>query len=132
MQWTAEPGGGFTDAGVTPWLRFGDLAVNVADQQDDPESFLTLTKELIAYRAAQADLRRGEWSALDAPAGVLAYRRGDAHVVLLNLGDGEATVTGIDGTVAIGTRRSRAGEAVAGSITLAPNEGAVLASPALP
>ena len=132
MQWTAEPGGGFTDAGVTPWLRFGDLAVNVADQQDDPESFLTLTKELIAYRAAQADLRRGEWSALDAPAGVLAYRRGDAHVVLLNLGDAEATVTGIDGTVAIGTRRSRDGEAVAGSITLAPNEGAVLASPALP
>ena len=26
MQWANEPGGGFTDAGVTPWLRFGDLS----------------------------------------------------------------------------------------------------------
>ena len=68
MQWTAEAGGGFTDAGVTPWLPFGDLACNVADQRDDPDSFLTLTRDLIAYRHAQPDLATGAWTALDAPA----------------------------------------------------------------
>jgi len=126
MQWTAEPGGGFTDAGVTPWLRFGDLAVNVADQQDDPASFLTLTKDLIAYRRAQEDLRTGAWSALDAPDGVLAYRRGVDHVVAINLGEADARVTGIDGTVAIGTRRARDGEAVSRSVTLASGEGVMI------
>ena len=31
MQWTAEPGAGFTTAGATPWLPFGDAAAyNVA------------------------------------------------------------------------------------------------------
>jgi alpha-glucosidase len=126
MQWTNEPGGGFTGADVTPWLRFGDLSVNVADQRDDPDSFLTLTRDLIAYRKGEPDLRAGAWTAVDAPAGVLAYRRGGAHTVLLNLGDAGATVAGITGTVVIGTRRSRDGEAVVGSLALAPGEGVVL------
>jgi len=128
MQWANEPGGGFTAAGVTPWLRFGDLAVNVADQHHEPESFLTLTRDLIAYRRGESDLRTGAWTALDAPDDVLAYRRGDAHAVLLNLGTAEATVAAVTGTISIGTRRSRDGEAVPGSITLAPGEGVVLRS----
>ena len=102
MQWTGEPGGGFTEPGVTPWLPFGDLACNVADQHGDPESFLALTKDLIAYRRAQPDLRTGAWTALDAPDGVLAYRRGADHVVVLNLGDADATVDGLDGSIALG------------------------------
>ncbi len=128
MQWTGAPGGGFTEPGVTPWLRFGDLTCNVADQRDDPESFLTLTRDLIAYRHAQADLRTGAWTALDAPEGVLAYRRGVDHAVVLNLGETDATVDGLHGVVAIGTRRSRDGERVTGAITLAPGEAAVVAS----
>ena len=37
MQWSDEPGGGFTTAGATPWLPFGDLAAcNVAAQREDP------------------------------------------------------------------------------------------------
>ena len=36
MQWSAEPGAGFTEAGVEPWLPFGDTeAHNVAAQRDD-------------------------------------------------------------------------------------------------
>ena len=39
MPWSAAPGAGFTDAGVEPWLPFGDLAAcNVHDQRRDPGS----------------------------------------------------------------------------------------------
>jgi alpha-glucosidase len=127
MQWSAESGGGFTDPGVTPWLRFGDLRVNVADQRDDPDSFLTLTRDLIALRRAAPDLATGAWEALDAPDGVLAYRRGDAYAVVLNLGAADATVDGLEGRIEIGTRRARDGGIVAGTLILAPAEGAVLA-----
>jgi alpha-glucosidase len=126
MQWDASPGRGFTDDGVTPWLRFGDAGCNVADQRDDPDSFLTLTADLIALRHATPDLGTGAWRALDAPEGVLAYRRGDAHTVVLNLGDAPATLDAVEGTVVIGTRRARDGESVVGSLTLAAAEGVVL------
>ncbi len=37
MPWRNVPGGGFTDAGVRPWLPFGDLAAcNVEDQSVRP------------------------------------------------------------------------------------------------
>ena len=126
MQWTDEPGAGFTAAGVTPWLPFGDLACNVADQRDDPASFLTLTHDLIAYRRAQPICGPAPGPRSPAPDGVLAYRRGVGHAVLLNLGEREATVTGLDGVIAVATRRSRDDEAVAGALTLAPGEGLLL------
>ena len=41
MPWSAEPGGGFTADGATPWLPFGDLAAhNVAAQAADRGSQL--------------------------------------------------------------------------------------------
>ena len=44
MPWSAAPGGGFTEAGVTPWLPLGDVAAcNVETQRDDPTSVLSLT-----------------------------------------------------------------------------------------
>ncbi len=126
MQWENGPGGGFTSEGVTPWLRFGDLTCNVADQQGDPESFLTLTRDLITLRTSTPDLASGAWRAVDAPAGVLAYARGDATVVLLNLGSDPATVEDVTGRITIGTRRSRDGEKATGSLQLAPSEGVVV------
>ena len=59
MQWSDVDGGGFTAAGVEPWLPFGDLTCNVDDQRDDPGSFLTLTRDLIALRASTPDLVTG-------------------------------------------------------------------------
>jgi alpha-glucosidase len=81
MQWTAEPGGGFT-AG-TPWLPLADpLARNVADQERYRDSVLWLYRDLIALRRDLGpDLRF-----LDAHPSVLAYRRGD-YVVALNFSD---------------------------------------------
>ena len=126
MQWENVDGGGFTSAGVTPWLRLGDLACNVADQRDDPDSFLTLTRDLIALRTSTPDLATGAWSAIPAADGVLAYRRGDATVVVLNLGDALATVDDISGTIVVGTDRTLDGVSITGSIEMQPRTGFVI------
>jgi hypothetical protein len=66
---------------------------------------------------------RTEW--IEAPSGVLAWRRGDA-VVALNLSDERAVLEGLEGRVRIGTRRDRDGEQVPGSLPLEPWEGVVV------
>ncbi len=91
MLWDAAPGHGFTAPGVEPWLPFAPGAgpLSVADQADDPASMLSLTRALLAARRASPALHGGDWEPLDAPTGMLAYRRlagDDERVVLLNLG----------------------------------------------
>ena len=45
MPWSSDPGGGFTDPGVKPWLPLGDVgACNVETQRSDPSSVLALTR----------------------------------------------------------------------------------------
>jgi alpha-glucosidase len=51
----------------------------VEAQRDDPESVLTLTRELVALRRELGD----GFELLDAAEGVVAYRRG-AHTVAIN------------------------------------------------
>ena len=129
MHWSAEPGAGFTEAGVEPWLPFGDTeAHNVAAQRDDAGSTLHFTRDLIALRRAAADLTGGGYASLPTPDGVWAYRRGDGHVVVLNLSDAEAGVEGVEGTIALATDRSRDGEAVSGTLVLAPSQGVIVRS----
>jgi len=127
MQWTGEPGAGFTEPGARPWLPIGDAeACNVADQREDPGSSLHLTRDLIALRAAQDDLRGGAYETLPAPGGAWAWRRGEGHAVALNLSEDEMTVPGLRGRVAIATDRARDGEPVTGELRLGPRQGAVL------
>ena len=84
MPWTAGPTGGFTRPGVEPWLPLGDVSRNVTAQRDDPHSVLHLTRALIALRRDRDDLSAGSYTAVDAPEGVWAWRRGAATVVALN------------------------------------------------
>ncbi len=128
MPWSAEPGGGFTEPGVEPWLPFGDLAAcNVADQRHDPGSVLSLCRDLISLRAAVPDLRAGAYASLPgAPDGVFAYRRGERVAVALNLGRSDAVVEGLTGTVYVGTERSRDGERVDGELRLPAGHGVVV------
>jgi alpha-glucosidase len=126
MPWTAAPGAGFSAPGVEPWLPLGKLAgVNVAEQKADPRSALHLTRDLIALRRAEEDLRGGSYEEAVVEDGLWAYRRGDGFLVALNLGSDPASLPA-EGTIAIGTRRERDGEAVARSLLLAPGEGVVL------
>jgi alpha-glucosidase len=132
MQWANAPGGGFTDAGVEPWLPFGDLATNVEDQRRDPDSFLSLCRDLIGLRDALPDLKVGAYASAPSPDGVLAYERGERTLVALNFGTDAATVDRVTGVVRVGTRRSRDSEQVQGALTLAPGEGAVVLLDVLP
>jgi alpha-glucosidase len=126
MPWTAAPGGGFTTAEATPWLPFGDLAVNVEAQRADPGSTLHLVRDLIALRRAHADLRSGAYASLPAPDGAWAWRRGDGFGVAANLSGAPVAVDGLAGRVALATDRARDGEAVGGTLALGPWEAVVV------
>jgi alpha-glucosidase len=125
MPWGDEPGAGFTEPGVEPWLPFGSLARNVDAQRHDPASTLTLARDLIRLKREREDLRSGAYEQLHAPAGVWAYRRGDSTVVALNLGEGTASVA-VTGNVLVGSRRERDGERVEGTLELGPGEAAIV------
>jgi alpha-glucosidase len=74
MQWDAGPGRGFTTG--EPWLPFGDPAINVAAQTDDPDSLLSLHRRLIHLRKRSPALQRGGYRPLArVPAPVFAYTR---------------------------------------------------------
>jgi alpha-glucosidase len=78
MQWDGSPSGGFSTGEA--WLPPVDPAErNVEAQRDDPESALTLTRDLIALRRELGD----GFELLDAAEGVVAYRRG-RHTVAVN------------------------------------------------
>jgi alpha-glucosidase len=126
MPWSAEDGAGFTRAGVEPWLPFGDLAANVADQRDDPASVLNLTRDLIALRRAEAALRTGAYAEIEVAGGLWAFRRGDAATVALNLSGDDAALDGVRGRIAVATDRARHSEAVDGTLALGPWQGAVV------
>jgi alpha-glucosidase len=85
MQWS--PDGGFSDG--TPWLPLVDpQSRNVADQREDPDSLLTLYRELIALRP---QLGPGFELLPRQDEHVLAYRRG-RHTVTIDLKAHSATI----------------------------------------
>jgi len=128
MQWSAEPGAGFTAGDAEPWLPLGDAAAhNVGDQRADPGSVLHLVRDLIALRRSRADLRGGSYQTLPAPDGAWAWRRGDGTAAAVNLSGAEVEVAGLGGSVLVATDRSRDGERVDGTLRLGPWQGAVLA-----
>ncbi|MGQ0825712.1 MAG: alpha-amylase family glycosyl hydrolase [Actinomycetota bacterium] len=128
MHWSPEAGAGFTAAGVEPWLPFGDhAACNVAEQRHDPDSMLSLTRDLIGLRDAIPDLRRGSYATLPSSKGGLwAWARGDRTLVACNLSDSAATVPDVDGDIRVSTLRARDAERVDGALHLDPWEAAIL------
>ena len=75
MQWTSEPGGGFSTG--EPWLPLaGDHATrNVESQRWDSASLLHLYRDLLALRRATPALERGRFAWLESEGEVLAYER---------------------------------------------------------
>jgi len=127
MPWNGEPGGGFTPAGVRPWLPMADPArCNVAAQEGEPDSVLELCRRAIAARRASGDLAVGSYRSLPSPDGTWAYARGDGAVVLLNMGSDQAAFEGVTGTVAVSTEHALEGSSVEGALTLPPWGGAVV------
>lgn len=91
IPWTPEPGHGW---GAEPWLPFPPDAAarSVAAQRDDPTSILHLYRHLLAVRRASPALSLGAFDLLEAPDGVLAWRRSlgdDVRLVAVNFTDQE-------------------------------------------
>ena len=131
MPWTGEPGGGFTAAGVRPWLPMADPALcNVADQEGDPGSALELCRRTIAARSANEALAVGSYRSLPSPDGTWAYVRGDGDgdgaTVLLNMSNETASFDGVAGTVTVSTEHGLEGSSVVGALALPPWGGAVV------
>ena len=88
MPWDASPNAGFTSG--DPWLPLHTdwPTRNVAAQAEDPLSMLALYRALLNLRRSEPALTSGDLQLIDAPDGVLAYRRehqGRTLTVLLNL-----------------------------------------------
>jgi alpha-glucosidase len=78
MQWDASPSGGFTTGDA--WLPPVDPAqTNVEAQREDPRSTLSLVRDLLALRRVLGE----GLELVEAPPGVLAYRRDD-HLIAIN------------------------------------------------
>jgi alpha-glucosidase len=129
MQWSPAAGAGFSEPGVEPWLPYGDFAAyNVTDQRHDPDSALSLTRDLIGLRDALPDLRDGSYRTLPGPNDdVWAWLRGGRTVVACNLSDDAVEVADVGpGTIRISTIRTRDDERVDGALGLAPWEAAIV------
>jgi alpha-glucosidase len=130
MQWSAEPGAGFTTG--EPWLPIASDygAVNVQAQRSDPESMLALHRALVELRRREPALSHGAWAPVDADGSVLAYLRSHAgarFLIALNLsGEPASLKLAGSGAVALGTHRDRAGDRVDGAIELRGDEGVVV------
>jgi glycosidase len=121
MNWDADaPHGGFTAADATPWLPA--IAVDgggVTQQAGDPDSMLALYRELSAARRGLGD---GLEFLDDVADGVLAYRRGPAHVVVINTADAARPVPEA-GTIVRATHAARYPAGTPAPHRLGPGEG---------
>jgi glycosidase len=81
MPWDTSPSGGFTTG--KPWLPVSDgVTRSVAEQQDDPDSHLSLVRKLIALRPSLEP----DATVLDSDPGTVVVQRGDT-VIAVNLDD---------------------------------------------
>ena len=115
-----------TAAGTTRGSPSLTLRATSRSNAPTPTSTLHFTRDLIALRRRLESLHTGAYTELPAPVGSWAWRRGDDVIVALNLGAVPVALSGIDGTIALSTSRSRDGEHVDGNLALAPSEGAIV------
>ena len=129
MPWDDSDGAGFTTPGVEPWLPLAadHRARNVAVQQRDPRSLLSLTRALLALRRAEPALHAGAIELVDGIADdVLVFVRGASLLVALSFSD-EARAVPARGAILASTEMDRDRERVSGSLALRPHEGCIVA-----
>lgn len=110
FQWTGERGAGFTSG--RPWLGINHNCetINLAQQEQDPDSIWNWYKDLAALRNGSEALRRGSFVPLETGEQVFAYRReteGQRLTVVLNFGDKPAQVKYRGGVVRSNVGRER-------------------------
>ncbi len=110
MQWSAEPGAGFTTG--KPWLGINSnyRSINYAAAEADPQSVLHYYRRMVALRAGSETLKYGTFTPLYADNRVMVYERigeGERYVVLLNF-SGKPAKAAYTGTVIVSNTRRTA------------------------
>jgi len=129
MQWNDLLNAGFTNGKA--WLRVGESykKINVANQNDDPDSVLNFYRALIRFRKESSALRRGSYTALnEKPKDVLMYSReiGDQRLVIaLNFYNREAVAQLPKGKWKVAFSTRSGGDTVQGAIRLTPFEASI-------
>ena len=135
MQWDSSEHAGFTKG--SPWLRVSSTAsrVNVERQRDDPHSFLSYYRKLIALRQKEPSLQWGDYKPVYADERVLAYKRETAGekalLVILNLSHRPCYLNlqqvVFRGTVLLSASGEMDGQTVTQKMQLSGDEGIVVA-----
>ena len=100
MQWNNKINAGFS--GANPWLRVNPNyeKINVANQENDPNSILNFYRKMIVIRKTNNVLVYGEYLCLnEADENLFVYKRwgnSDSYIVLLNFSDETQTTEHID------------------------------------
>ena len=94
VQWDTSHGGGFTTG--KPWLAMNGnyKTINLAAQENDPDSIWNWYREMSALRRGSDVLTRGDFTPLETTDRVFAYRRrlGEKSLtIVLNFSDRSAT-----------------------------------------
>lgn len=135
MQWTSEPNAGFCPEGVLPWLPLAEdyKSNNVAVQQNDPCSILSLHRHLLSLRRSEPTLSVGFYTEVEVDEDLLAYMReyeGRRFLVVLNFGGDPRTFkagsSNVRGRVILSTRLDREQEKISGALELRGDEGVIV------
>lgn len=132
MQWTSDPGAGFSD--VEPWLPVASSfhESNVAHELHDEDSFLSLYRRLLHLRGISSALARGTYDAIDdTDRRVFAYVReheDERLTVILNVSGQEVQYNlSKSALLFLSTHTNRKlGRHEAGIVTLRPHEALVI------
>ena len=134
MQWDSSPNGGFCAPDVTPWLPLATdyQQYNVAVEQDDPRSMLTLTQRLLAIRRAQSALNIGAYQSIeqDNPTCFVYQRQHEQqrYLIALNFSDQEQQLhlQEKQGQLVLSTYLDREETIELDTLLLRPNEGMLI------
>jgi alpha-glucosidase len=137
MQWDTSPNAGFCPPGVRPWLPVANdyQTYNVAVEQHDPRSFLTLVHTLLALRRSLPALTVGSQQSIDQPNPTcFVYLRQHAEqrcLVALNFSAQEQVVTlpeQGEGRLLLSTYLDREGPIPLSELHLRGNEGLLISA----
>ncbi len=135
MPWTDEVNAGFSPDGVRTWLPIADdyQTFNVATEQCDPHSFLTLVHQLLTLRRSLSALTVGSQQSVDqSNPSCFVYLRQDAHrrcLVMLNFSSQKQVVTLSEweqGSALLSTHLDREGALPLEEVQLRANEGLLI------
>jgi alpha-glucosidase len=131
MQWTSEPGAGFTSG--RPWLRIAHdfRTTNVKTEESDPVSMLSLYRRLIDLRKSESAILVGEYEPIRAEGTLFAYVRqhlSGRFLIALNFGHEmeRLSLPDMSGNVVVSTSLDREGESIEGQLILRQDEGVVV------